>query len=245
MGLLNFFTKKPGPAINFLTVDMHSHLLPGIDDGAETIEDSIELIKSLKDNGYSKLITTPHVMGDFYKNTPEIIKAKLEEVRKAVKEEGIEIEIDAAAEYYLDEWFISNLEKGNEILTFGNKYVLFETSFLNEPANLKEAIFLISSNGYKPVFAHPERYVYLYSSFEKYEELFERGLYFQININSLSGYYSKAAKKIAEKLIEKEMVHFVGTDCHGLRHIDAFRNSLCERSYQDLQSLNLLNNSLL
>jgi protein-tyrosine phosphatase len=244
MGIFDFFKTKPGLKENFLTLDMHSHLLPGIDDGAPTLEDSIQLVKEMQKMGFKKLITTPHIMGDFYKNTPEIIAEKLNIVKERLKTEGIDIEISAAAEYYLDEWFIEKLERKEKLLTFGDNFLLFETSFLNEPSHLKEAIFLLASQGYKPVLAHPERYVYLYSDFSKFEDLFERGAYFQINVNSLSGYYSKPARLFAEKLIQKNMVHFAGTDCHGIRHLEAFRKSMDSPFFAKLSQQNLLNSQV-
>jgi len=245
MGIFNFLNKKNKPYPDFLQVDMHSHLLPGIDDGAATLKDSLFLIRSLHKLGYKKLITTPHIMSDFYKNTPEIIRGKLNEVRSALKKEALEVEIEAAAEYYLDECFIKKLENDEELLTFGDKYLLFETGFLNAPAQLNEIIFLMITKGYKPVFAHPERYTYLFSDFKKYEDLYARGLHFQLNLNSIFGYYSKPSQKIAEKLIEKDMVHFVGTDCHGERHLEAMKKGMQTKTTQKLAKLHLLNNTLL
>ncbi len=239
------FGKKSKSEVKPLYVDIHSHLLPGIDDGSASLEETIGLIKEFIGLGYRKLITTPHIMGDCFKNTPEIIQEKLELVRNEVKNQGLLIELEAAAEYYLDEAFIQKLERGEPLLTFGDSYLLFETSFMNEPASLKEVIFQIASSGYRPVLAHPERYVYMYSSFEKYEDLFNRGLYFQLNISSLSGYYSKESKRIAERLIKNNMVHFVGSDCHGTRHLEAIKKVRNEKIYTRLLELNIYNNNLL
>ncbi|MFN6943723.1 MAG: tyrosine-protein phosphatase [Cytophagaceae bacterium] len=224
---------------------MHSHLLPGLDDGAETLEDSMELIREFVNLGFKKLITTPHIMGDFYKNTPEGIHEKLNLVREQIKKENLDISLDAAAEYYLDEWFIKKLDKPENLLSFGNKYLLFETSYINEPVHLDEAIFQIKSSGFQPVLAHPERYTYLYSDFKKFIALFEKGIYFQLNLNSLSGYYSKTAQIYAQKLVDNNMVNFVGTDCHGIRHMHAFKKTISNKYYNKLLDLPLLNNELL
>ncbi len=244
MGIFNFW-KKSAPRVNPLYVDIHSHLLPGIDDGSQSLEETMDLINGFIELGYKKLIITPHIMGDFYKNTPQIIHEKLNLVKTEARDLGLEIDLEAAAEYYLDEAFVKKLDQGEPLLTFGNNYLLFETSFMNEPANLREIIFQIASSGYKPVLAHPERYSYLYGSFDKYEDLFDRGVYFQLNISSLSGYYSKESKKIAEKLIKKGMIHFVGSDCHGTRHLEAIKKARGEKTYQELMNLNLYNNHLL
>jgi len=247
MNLFGLFNnkKEEDESLTPILVDMHSHLLPGIDDGSESIDDSISLIKEYISMGYKKLITTPHVMGDFYKNTPEIIAEKLDLLSAAVVKESLDIKIEAAAEYYLDEWFLEKLHNGEKLLTFGENYVLFETSYLNGHPLLNETIFLLKAKGYWPVLAHPERYTYLYNDFSKYREIFEKGISFQLNINSLAGYYSKTAQAIAIKLVENEMVSFAGTDCHSMRHLEVLKKTRLTKEYKKLQRLYLLNNSLL
>ncbi|WP_018341443.1 tyrosine-protein phosphatase [Cytophaga aurantiaca] len=240
-----FGKKEQAQHEDFIFVDMHSHLIPKIDDGSKSLDESVELIKKLVEFGYKKIITSPHIMGDFYKNTPEIILGGLSELKQRLKSENIEIEIDAAAEYYLDEWFIEKLNKNEPLLTFGKKYVLFETSYMNEPAHLHQAIFSMRTLGYTPVLAHPERYLYLYNDFSAFEKIYEMDVLFQINLNSLMGYYSKPAKQFAEKLIDNKMVDFVGTDCHGMRHLNVLKDTRASKYYNKLANLNLLNNTLL
>ena len=225
-------------------VDMHSHILPGIDDGSESLERSLELVQAMKDFGYRKLIMTPHIMSDFYKNTPEIIREKLGLLREAVQQAGIEIELGCAAEYYLDEGFLEKLEHNEELLTFGDKYLLFETSFLNEPLNLREAIFMMRSKGYKPVLAHPERYTYFYGKFDALASLREQGVLFQPNLNSLTGYYSPGAKDYAERLIEEGLVDFLGSDTHGLKHTASLQKVLSSKYLSKALALPLRNNLL-
>jgi len=227
-----------------LVADMHSHILPGIDDGAKNIEQSLTLIGELIDMGYRKLTATPHIMGDFYKNTPAIIHEKLIKVQQAVNQKGWSIELKAAAEYYLDEWFMEKLRREEPLLTFGNGYVLFETSYINPPVQLQEAIFLMKSQNYKPVLAHPERYIYYHENFNKIREIYEMGVLLQININSLSGYYSIPAQVIAEKLVDNRMVHFAGTDCHSLKHIQSLHLAQSKKYYGKLLTLDLLNHIL-
>lgn len=240
-----FSSSKNQVPVQPILVDIHSHLLPGLDDGVKTFEESIWIIKELIDLGYKKLITTPHIMGDFYKNTPDLILKKCEELQSRLNEEGINIEIQAAAEYYLDETFISKLKNGEQLLTFGDNYLLFETSYLNEPSNLFEAIALIKQNGYWPILAHPERYQYLYRSIEKFEALYDQQLSFQLNINSLSGYYSKPAQVYAQKLLDKNMINFVGTDTHHIKHIESLKKTMLLPQYAILTNQQLFNNSLL
>lgn len=227
-----------------ILTDMHSHILPGIDDGAATLDESLLIIKRLMDQGYKKLIATPHVMSDFYRNTPTSIQAALKKVQQGVSEQGWEIDIAAAAEYYLDEYLIDMLRKDQPLLTFGNRYLLFETSFINEPALLAEAIFLMQSLNYKPVLAHPERYLYLQHNFSKCIDLVNNGVLLQINLNSLSGAYSLPAQLLAEKLIDNSMVSFAGTDCHALTNIKFLETSRTKKSYTKLVEGNLLNQIL-
>lgn len=237
------------PTLAALGTDMHSHLLPGLDDGAETVEQSLELLRALRDFGYRKLIMTPHIMGDFYKNTPEGIRAALQVLREAAASAGLgDVELECAAEYYLDEFLGRKLVDGTEMLTFGGdkRYLLFETSYMNEPLNLFDIIFELKAQGYCPVLAHPERYTYLYGRFADLEKLRrDHGVLLQINLNSLAGYYSPPAKKVAELLIEGGLVDFVGTDTHHLRHTDTLlRRTLPHRHMEKLLKMPLLNKTL-
>ena len=220
--LKNIFSSKekmPPIDLGLVKTDIHSHLIPGIDDGSQNMDETIEMLKGMSDLGYKKVITTPHIMSDFYKNTPEIILSGLEKVREAIKDHNIDIEIDAAAEYYLDFDFDEKIGK-EKLLTFGDNYVLFEVSFISEPPNMTSCIFDLITNNYKPIMAHVERYLYWHRDFEKYHELKSRGVLLQMNINSLSGFYGPGVKKISEKLIEEDLIDFLGTDCHRMGHLE-------------------------
>jgi len=205
--------------LSLLHTDLHSHLIPAIDDGSKSIEDSIAMLTKFESLGYKKVITTPHIMADFYKNTPEIILGGLETVRKAIQEAGLTIEIEAAAEYYLDT-HLSDLIEKNELLTFGDNYVLFELSFSNEPPRVKETIFELITAGYQPILAHVERYPFYIDQWETIEDYQRRGCLLQLNINSLSGQYGPAVKKMAEQLIDRDMIDVIGSDCHHLGHLE-------------------------
>jgi protein-tyrosine phosphatase len=225
-------------------VDIHSHLLPGLDDGVQSFEEAGEIISRFQKLGYKKLITTPHVMSDFFRNSNETILNKLDELRAWLLARQIDIELTAAAEYYLDEELVKKIENNIPLLTFGNKYLLFETNFMTEPMNLREFIFLATTKGYKPVLAHPERYLYVQSDFSKAEDLLNRGILFQLNISSISGHYSKAAQTIAQKLIDKGWIHLLGSDCHNLQHIQLLEETQSAKYFQKAISLPLLNNTL-
>ncbi len=239
-----FSKRKVRKTVRPLLVDVHSHLIPGIDDGSSSMEESLELIQTMSNLGYQKIITTPHVMNDFYPNTTEDIRNRVEHLRVHVEAAGIDMEIDAAAEYYLDEHMMQMLEDKKELLTFGDNYLLFETSFLNEPAYLREGIFQIIANGMKPVMAHPERYVFMQNRPEMLEDLLDRGLLLQINTISLSGYYSKGAKKLAEFLIDQKVVSFLGTDCHNRKHLEMMYETVDQKYFDKALELELQNNFL-
>jgi tyrosine-protein phosphatase YwqE len=235
---------NPEKAPSALTVDVHSHLLPGIDDGVQSFEEAEAVVLKFVALGYQKLITTPHVMSDTFRNTPEIIRSRLSDLRSYLAQKEISIPIKAAAEYYLDEDLIGKVEQGEPLLTFGQNYVLFETNFITEPLLLKQFVFLLATKGYSPVLAHPERYIYLQNRMDKLEDLINRGVLFQVNASSLSGYYSKGAQFTAFKLIDRGWIHFLGSDCHTLQHVNLLEQVISYGYFQKALSLPILNNSL-
>jgi tyrosine-protein phosphatase YwqE len=157
-----------------------------------------------------------------------------------LKKSGIPITIDAAAEYYLDELFVSKLSK-ERLLTIGEKYLLFEISYINPPDNFFNVIFEINVNGYTPLLAHPERYDYWYPKFDEYKRIKEAGALLQINVNSLTGYYGVAAKRTAERLIDEGMVDFIGSDLHGNRHMHGLRKVIDEKYFHKLMAKGVKN----
>ena len=239
--MIQLFKKKSEKT---LPVDVHSHLLPGIDDGVKTIEESLQILKEFKGLGYKKIITTPHINPEFYPNTPEIINEKLNELKEAILNEGIDIEVEAAAEYYLGEELMQQVNNNEPLLTFGSKYLLFECSFLNEPFFLRDFIFKVISLGYKPVLAHPERYAFVQANFDILEDMKNRGVLLQLNISSLVGAYQPMARKLAEKMINKGIVDILGSDCHNIHHISYLHEALYNKSFKKAVELPLLNYQL-
>lgn len=248
--MFNFF-KKPGKPVesdfSFIGVDMHSHLLPGIDDGVQELETSVAFIKELIQLGYKKLICTPHILSDLYPNSPATILPKLEILQKALKAEGLVIKIEAAAEYMIDHEFSELLAKTprEDLLTISKNYILVEMSYLAPSPNVEQTIFDLRMLGLTPILAHPERYNYYHHTFTQYERFKDLGCKLQVNLLSISGIYGNHVKKIAEKLIANGLVDFLGTDLHHERHLAALKNLATKKEFYDLVSnITLLNNTL-
>jgi len=233
---------KPKQKVKF-TTDLHSHLLPEIDDGCSSMDETLTIIKQMKGLGYKKLVVTPHIMAHKYPNTINIIKQGLFELRGYLKVKNIDIEIEVAAEYYLDEYFLK-LISCKELLSFGKNYVLFELPYSSRPQELEQSVKLLLNKGYKPVLAHPERYKFLRTVLE-YRELKKMGLLFQVNINSIGGYYGENVKKKAMMLSSKSMIDFVGSDMHHQKHMDVLKETVYTSSIKALFDNNkILNDTL-
>ncbi|MCB0733470.1 MAG: capsular biosynthesis protein [Flavobacteriales bacterium] len=247
MGLASLFRRKPRLSEEpdrTITVDFHSHLLPGIDDGAKTVEDSIELIRELQYQGIKKIITTPHILGDLYPNNPETIRAAEAKVQSRLKEEGIDMEFHPAAEYYLDEYFLSLLERGDELMLFDDKTILIETNYVEKPEYLEQTIFDMTIDGYTVILAHPERYHYLIGQHKRIEKLFDTGVKFQVNLISFTGKYSPQIKQTADFIANNEMIHYLGSDIHHMGHARLITEFKRSERYQELMELPIMNNSL-
>lgn len=229
MGLFsNLFKKKevlPPFDLGRFKSDMHSHLIPGIDDGAQDMDQTIAMLAKFESLGYKKVVTTPHIMTDSFPNNPEIILSGLEKVKNEIKKVGIEIEIEAAAEYYFDETLMPKI-KNKELLTFGDNYVLVEFAFHSPPQFLDQLFFELKTHGYRPVIAHFERYLYYLGKIDKAEKWRSEGINIQINLNSLFGQYGPEVQKQAEKLIDEGQFDFVGTDCHRIEHLMILEKNL-------------------
>jgi tyrosine-protein phosphatase YwqE len=227
----------------FVSVDMHSHVLPGIDDGAQTVEDSVILIREMMGLGIKKIIATPHIMADYYKNNATTINDALNLLKAHLNDENIDITIEAAAEHYFDEFF-AKLIDSDQLMLINDKYVLFELAFASKPPNLVYMVQKMTDKGLKPILAHPERYAYL--TLQEAEGLRNWGCSIQLNTISLTGYYGKEVKKSAEALVDAGLVDFISSDMHHPRHAQAFKAALqmpyLERLKDEgnLQNINLL-----
>ncbi|HEX6915453.1 MAG TPA: CpsB/CapC family capsule biosynthesis tyrosine phosphatase [Chitinophagaceae bacterium] len=241
-----FGSKTTVPDLSFLGADMHSHLLPGLDDGLQQMEDTLHFMRRLRQMGYRKLICTPHILSDMYPNSPETILPRLAQVRQAVADAGMDMEVEAAAEYMIDLEFENLIASGKPLLSFGSRnYILIEMSYVAASPNVEKVIFELQMRNLKPVFAHPERYTYYHGRFKEYERLAELGCLLQVNMLSLSGYYGKEVKRMGELLFKKNMVQFLGTDMHHQRHLQMLQQLVVKKEFISMAAnAELLNNTL-
>ncbi len=233
----DIFNKKVKTNFDYssIGIDMHSHLIPGIDDGSKSIEDSIALIRRIQDLGYKKIITTPHIYNELYPNTKDGILEGLKNLKVAAKEAGITIPLEASAEYFMDDHFESLLND-NDLLPIQGKYILVEMSFYGVPPKLEQYIFKIQRLGYTPILAHPERYVYLKNDYGIFNDLKSKGVLFQVNAMSPMGYYGKLIKQFAQQLLKDNIIDIIGTDMHHIGHADYMKNNYLENEFQQLIS---------
>ena len=217
-GLWNRKASAAATDFSFLGTDMHSHLIPGVDDGVPDMETSLSLIRKLHNCGYHTLITTPHIFQDYYPNNTEILHAGYAKVKQALKKQQIPVTIRVAAEYYLDMHVMDLLEENVPLLTLADNKVLIEFSMLTPPLHRDEFLFQLRVKGYEPVIAHVERYSYYHQQFDQYQYLYEKGFALQLNLLSFTGQYGKKIQKTAHQLLEKGWVKYLGTDLHHYRH---------------------------
>lgn len=203
--------------IEWLGVDVHSHLLPGIDDGSPDVEQSVFLIKSLNELGFSKFICTPHIFLELYPNTPETISKALMTTQDALKSANVSVTISAAAEHMVDDMF----EVKDGLTVMPGNYILVEMSYLNETPNIEKTIFDLQIKGYKVILAHPERYNFYHQAHERFHRYKDMGVLFQLNLLSITGYYGKEVKRAADYLLEKQCYDLAGTDLHHSKHLEA------------------------
>ncbi|CAN5894761.1 capsular polysaccharide biosynthesis protein [soil metagenome] len=216
------------PRNNYFPIitDIHSHILPGIDDGSPDVETSITLIKGLMAMGIKRSVATPHIISDMYRNDADTIQAALTILKKELVKQKLKFDVSAAAEYMLDAYFFELLQKKSTLLTIKDNIVLTEFSYATMPNNPEKMSFAIITEGYKPILAHPERYPYYYNDYKMYHRFVELGFLLQLNLLSLTGYYGKEAAKAAIYMLKNDLVSYLGTDLHHERHLEAMTHAV-------------------
>ena len=208
-----------------LYADMHAHWLPGIDDGAKNLEESMEMFRYYQTLGYKKLIATPHIFSGYYPNTSTIVKDAFDHLKSKLSEEFNDLTLEFAAEYFMDDYFKSLVDR-EDMLTLTSREVLVEQSYFAESPGIDEIFFQMQIKGYTPVLAHPERYTYYHQRLKKLEAFKDRGIKLQINATSISGKYGREVAKMAELFLEMGWVDYVGTDAHHLADLISLKDIL-------------------
>lgn len=244
-----FFFKRKKESVttdlSWLRTDIHSHLLPGIDDGAPDLRTSIELIRGLQALGFTRLITTPHILWDVYPNTSDIIVKQEAVVQNEIADAGVGMPFSAAAEYFIDEHFQQALSEKQPLLTLQDNIVLVEFSMVTAPMDLMDIFFQLQLQGYQPLVAHPERYIYLQNRRAFFEDLKAAGCLFQLNLLSLTPHYGTTVQALAEYLLKRDMYDYAGTDLHGERHLLALQHLAASPLYARLKDSPHIKNHLL
>ena len=233
-----FLFRKSKPTLKEIMpkgyTDIHSHIIPGIDDGAQTTSDSKILLQKMKEFGFGKVIGTPHIISGIWDNSYESIVTTFEENSTIWKESTLEVTV--AAEYMMDSEF-ALLLASKKLLTIKENYVLVEMSYINPPIQLYEILYDLQMAGYQPVLAHPERYVFYHNAPKEFTKLKNAGCLLQLNLLSLTGYYGNAEAKTADYLLKNNMYSFSGSDIHHVKHLESFDNKIVLSETDDIQKL--------
>jgi protein-tyrosine phosphatase len=229
--MLSFFSKKNKVTdISWLGVDIHSHILPGIDDGSPDLVTSVGFVKSLQELGFDQLIATPHIYQELYPNTKEIIFNAKDLLQQEMNKADISLKLSAGAEYMVDQDF----KIDDSLCTLDQKHLLIEMSYLNESPGISQTIFDLEIKGYKPVLAHPERYTFYFKDKSRLKRFKEKGCLLQMNLLSILGYYGKEVKQLAETLLKDKMYDFAGTDLHHDKHLNTLTAAVQSGRLYDL-----------
>lgn len=236
--MFNIFKSKPVEAAELcFSTDIHCHLAPGIDDGSKDATHSADIIERMQAMGIKRIFVSPHITNVTYENNAETIGAAMTELRAELKRRGNDIELHSHAEHRIDELFADML-RAKTIQPLPDNFLLIENSFYQEPWNIDQLVFDLQVSGYRPILAHPERYFYYYKNKNRYTTLHNAGLLFQINLLSLASAYGKEERRIAEWLIGENLVDFIGTDIHGMSHVEAIEKYLhTKEAHRDMEAL--------
>jgi tyrosine-protein phosphatase YwqE len=233
--MFSFFKKKSTTGNYFpISTDIHSHILPGIDDGSPDLETSILLIKGLMELGVNRSVATPHIISDLYRNTPETIAAAQNLLQAELVKQQMDFTLSAAAEYMMDAAFFEKLNNGEPLLTVKDNLLLTEFSYMAMPENPKLMSFTIITNGYTPILAHPERYGYFHDNYKNYHLLQELGFKLQVNLLSLTGYYGPAVSRAGRYIIKNGLASFTATDLHHPQHLAALQDTRNQKIFKEI-----------
>lgn len=243
--MFSFFKSKAStPGVPFLLEsiesDWHCHILPGIDDGSQNEEQSLEMLYEYVRLGIKKVVATPHVRADYFKNTKESIIEAQSKVQRLITTHQLPLVLEASAEYFADENFLQLIEQ-DQLLPIENQYILFEFPMQSPTLWATKLVEKLQRKGYTPLLAHPERYRYWHGKPQEWKKWKNRGVCFQLNLLSITGHYGSAERRAASQLLEADCIDAVGSDAHGLRHLQKLNELAKNPHFDKLQQLPLLN----
>ena len=195
-------------------IDFHTHILPDIDDGSRNIEETFNLIKEAENAGFENIISTSHYMEDYYEVDESSRKAWIEALNAKLEEQNINVNLYLGSEIYISDNIIDLIEEGKASSINGTKYVLFELPLNAKPLNLYDVVFEMIKHRMTPILAHPERYSFVQKDIEIIYDLIEKGVLMQSNFGSFIGFFGTKAQTTVKELLERDMIHFLGTDVH-------------------------------
>lgn len=231
----NLFKRKEKKL--FFNTDMHSHLVPGVDDGSANINTSVFLCQELSKLGITTSYLTPHVTAITFPNNRNTIEEPFEALKQALKEQHVPLTIGHSAEYRLDELFEREVLGKDDFMLFPNDYILIENAFTQPTLHFDDLVYELKARGLHPILAHPERYCYYANNPSKYEEIHDSEVLFQCNILSFAGFYGRMEHDTAFYLLENGMVDFIGTDMHRVEHLNALKHFIGTSEYKKLERM--------
>lgn len=235
-------------------IDIHSHLIPNVDDGAKSPEETIELIKEAREAGITDIILTPHYIINSYEQNAETLILLKDKLQQIINSENINVNLHIGMEVYITDNLVEIL-KQNKILTLaGSKYLLMELPLNTNVQYLDMVIFRLIENNIIPIIAHPERYKFVQEDPSKVRELIDSGCLIQSNIGSILGIYGKKAKKTIKYLLKNDLINFIATDTHrkntiypllekGIKKIEKITGKEKVKELTNLNAQRILNNT--
>ncbi len=233
MGLLDIFRNKKEQVKLFYNTDIHCHILPGVDHGSRSIEDSLDMLQAEIEMGINRVILTSHVTAVTFENTRESLMDAFLKLQDAVTDAGLDIQLFLSAEYRMDEYFDKEYAADHLIPMPGN-HILLENSFQQELMNLDDLLFDMQVKGYKTILAHPERYPYYSRRRKRYEQLHNAGAKFQVNILSFTGYFGEEARESALWFVRNGMIDYLGSDMHNVKHAHIIMDYIKSKEWRKL-----------
>ena len=229
--LFNIFRRKPAHSTLFYHTDVHCHLLPGVDHGSPDVPTSLLLLGLEQKMGIDRIIATSHVTQNTFENTPETLRPAHSTLCQAVAQAGMDMRIDLAAEYRIDDFSLSQFKAG-QFLTYPGNFLLLENAFQQEILGMDELIFNLQLKHLSPIIAHPERYEYYAHNPSRFSQLHNAGVLFQTNLLSFTGYFGSRAIETAWWLLDNDLIDFLGSDMHHEKHAQTLIDFIGSRDYR-------------